>query len=187
MKRFTILFVLLVMCCGCSSAGADEPVLMQNSSIARTQATSTDQDAGGTDLTTAMTAAADAVLAAVNVRRALAGIPPLIQQAALLEVAYERSVDMAVRGYLAHVDPETGRQVAEDLLRAADFRGQVAELLFQSETPIGELSQSAVAAWFQDPDHNLILLSPDFRFVGIGMMGDGQRWIVTMILAGESP
>ena len=165
----------------------DDPAATLNSPIDGVQTRTSGPDIDGTDLQTAVTTAADALLAAVNVRRALAGTPPLIQQSTLFELADRRSVDMAVRGYLAHIDPETGRPLAEDTLREAGFRGQVAELLFQSEAPIGELSQSAVTAWFQDPDHDLILLSPEFRFAGIGIMGDGQRWIVTMIMAGESP
>lgn len=187
MRVKMLLIIFAGLCTSCAGRVAEGPAYRLTSRVEGTQLVETSQANLDTDLTSAMTTAADSILAAVNLQRALAGIPPLIQQPALVDAAYTRSIDMAVRRYLAHVDPADGSQAAEELLRANGFRGQAAELLFQTERPVSEVSQAAVDAWLQDPDHSLILLSPEFRYTGIGIMGNGERWTVTMLVAGESP
>ncbi|MFN2273407.1 MAG: CAP domain-containing protein [Anaerolineales bacterium] len=178
-NRWPIVLFLL-FCMGCSAGGSSPAV--EGTPIA-----ATGQAALSVDLTTAITQASDSILAAVNVRRALAGIPPLIQQPALVDAALERSVDMAVEDYLAHVDPADGSLEPERILRSAGFLGQAAELLNQFQGSIDDVPGATVAAWFEDDDHSLILLSPEFRYSGTGVMGDGERWIVTMILTGDIP
>ena len=172
--------LLLLVCVACAPSGG-------SSAVASSPTPPVNQATLSPDLTTAMTQAADSILAAVNVRRALVGISPLIQQPILVDAAQERSVDMAALGYLAHVNPENGRLEAEQILRSRGFLGQVAELLFQSVSPIEDIPGATVAAWFDDDDHSLILLSPEFRYTGIGVMGDGDHWIVTMIMTGDVP
>jgi len=181
------LVLFLIMAVGACSAGtAEEQSGWQEPGVGRPQVSRATQPAQAQDLTTAISTAADSILAAVNVRRAVSGISPLILQPALADVSYERSLDMAARGYLAHVDPADGSPAAEELLRAANFTGQAAELIFRTGAPVDGVSQEAVSAWFQDSDHKLVLLSQEFRYTGIGVVGDGDRWIVTMILVGEA-
>ena len=133
--------LLLLVCVACAPSGG-------SSAVASSPTPPVNQATLSPDLTTAMTQAADSILAAVNVRRALVGISPLIQQPILVDAAQERSVDMAALGYLAHVNPENGRLEAEQILRSRGFLGQVAELLFQSVSPIEDIPGATVAAWF---------------------------------------
>ncbi|MEJ2013302.1 MAG: CAP domain-containing protein [Anaerolineales bacterium] len=187
MRVKLLLITILGLCTACAGRAAEGPAYRLSSRAEGTQLVQTNQANLDTDLTSAITTAADSILAAVNLQRALAGIPPLIQQPALVDAAYTRSTDMAVRRYLGHVDPADGSQAAEELLHANGFQGRAAELLFQTERPVSEVSQAAVDAWLQDSDHSLILLSPEFRYAGIGVMGNGERWTVTMLVVGESP
>ncbi len=126
-------------------------------------------------------------MAAVNVRRALAGIPPLIQLPELTAIAGRRSVDMAAGGYLGHVDPLTGKVPVEQLLEQAGFNGQAAELLYHSQGALSLLANEVAEAWFMDSSHQLVLLSLEFRYIGIGIMGNRQGWIITAVVAGDLP
>jgi uncharacterized protein YkwD len=187
MKSGWLVLCLIVAAGACSAGPEDEKSGRQWPGVDSPAVSRTGQAAQAPDLTTATSTAADSILQAVNVRRAVAGISPLILQSTLADVSYERSLDMAARGYLAHVDPADGSPAAEELLRAANFTGQAAELIFRTGAPVDGVSQAAVSAWFQDSDHKLVLLSQEFRYTGIGVVGDGDRWIVTMLLTGETP
>jgi uncharacterized protein YkwD len=187
MKLKLLLIIFAGVCTACADAADDGRAYRLTSTALGVQPVETSQSAADTGFSSAIIKAADSILAAVNLQRALAGVPPLIQQPALVDAASERSVDMAARRYLAHVDPADGSLGAEKLLRGKGFRGQAAELLFQTEQPVSDVSQATIGAWLQDSDHSLILLSPDFRYAGIGVMGNGERWIITMLLTGERP
>jgi len=181
--KLQLFCLLAAMLCGACSNGA---VPEQGGRWSEPPTVPARAESAEPDLNAAMATTADSVLAAVNVRRALAGVPPLIQQPVLAAVAVERSIDMAAGGYVGHVDPQ-GQVPVETRLQRAGVIGQAAELLYQSTLAIDQAAPQAVAAWFQDRDHNFILLSPDFRYAGVGVMGDGERWILTLILSGEAP
>ena len=139
------------------------------------------------ELETAVTTTAEALLTSVNLHRALSGVPPLIQQAELTGIANDRAAAMATSGNMGHVDPQSGVVVVEQRLQEAGFQGQAAELLFDSLGPLSELPDLTAESWFADADHKLVLLGPEFRYAGIGVMGDGQRWIVVAVLTGDLP
>jgi uncharacterized protein YkwD len=94
---------------------------------------------------------------------------------------------MAVQGYLDHVDPEASEVRAQSILQERGYFGQAAELIFATHDPLQETATATLDAWFDDPDHKAVLLSPDFRYAGLGMMGDGDRWVVTLILVEGRP
>ena len=139
------------------------------------------------DLDAAITSTTDAMLSAINIRRALEGWPPLVRHTALTEIARNRAVDMSVHDYLSHEDPETSEIPVEESLIEMGYHGQVAELVYAANTPLDRLSEIAIADWFDDPDTRAVLLSPGFRFIGIGMMGDGTMWKVVQVLAEQGP
>jgi len=62
----------------------------------------------------ALTRHESAMLEAINAQRAIAGLPALRFEPALLPVARGRSGDMAARGYFSHTTPEG--QTVQDLL-----------------------------------------------------------------------
>jgi uncharacterized protein YkwD len=146
------------------------------------------ESVGGSDvLQAAISSSADAIMNGVNLRRAQRGLAPWLIEAALVDVAYERSVDMAVRGYLDHSDPDNGQVPVEIALFERNYSGQVAELVFATEDPLQNVAQDTLQTWFSDPDHEVVLLSSIFRYTGLGLMGDGSRWIVTLIAVEERP
>lgn len=129
----------------------------------------------------------DALLSAINIRRALEGWPPLIRQAALTEIANNRAIDMSVRAYLSHEDPETMEILVESMLIDKGYHGQVAELVYAASESLDHMSEIAIDEWFDDPDTRSVLLSPGFHFIGIGLMGDGTTWKIVQVLAEHGP
>ena len=139
------------------------------------------------DLDAAISSTTDALLSAINIRRALEGWPPFVGQAALTEIANRRAIDMSVYAYLSHEDPETAEILVENMLIEMGYSGQVAELVYAANEPLDRLGEIAIEAWFNDPDTRSVLLSPGFRFIGIGMMGDGTTWKIVQVLAEHGP
>jgi len=139
------------------------------------------------DLDTAISSTTDALLSAINVRRALDGWPPLVRQAALTEIANNRAIDMSVHAYLSHEDPKTAEILVENMLIEVGYHGQVAELVYAANEPLDRLGEIAIDEWFDDPDTRAVLLSPGFLYIGIGMMGDGTTWKIVQVLAEHGP
>ena len=139
------------------------------------------------DLNTAISSTTDALLSAINVRRALEGWPPLVRQTALTEIANNRAIDMAVHTYLSHEDPETMEILIESMLIDKGYHGRVAELVYGANEPLDRLGEIAIDEWFDDPDTRSVLLNPVFHFIGIGMMGDGTTWKIVQVLAEHAP
>ena len=138
-------------------------------------------------LQTAISTSVDAIVNGINLRRTQQGLTPWVMDPALVDLAYERSVDMAVHDYLDHVAPGGAQVLAETGLGDRGFSGRGAELILGSDTLLEEVASTTLEIWFDDIDHRAILLSPDFRFAGVGMMGDGEQWIVTLICAQTRP
>lgn len=144
--------------------------------------------AGGSDvLQAAISTSADAIINGINLRRAQDGLLPWVVEADLVNFAYERAVDMAVRGYLDHVEPGESQVLAETALHEQGFYGQAAELVFATQGALQDVASITLDAWFEDIDHRAVLLSPDFRYAGLGLMGDGTRWVVTLMLVEGRP
>lgn len=161
------------------SSDSDERVDSETPSIERPTLTG--------DLDGAISSTTDALLSAINLRRALDGWPPLVGQAALIEIANNRAIDMSVHAYLSHEDPETAEILVENMLIEMGYHGKVAELVYAANEPLDRLGAIAIEEWFDDPDTHSVLLSPGFRFIGIGMRGDGTTWKIVQVLAEHGP
>jgi uncharacterized protein YkwD len=139
------------------------------------------------DLDAAISSTTDALLSAINVRRAQEGWPALVRQIALTEIANNRAIDMAVHTYLSHKDPETAEILVESMLIDLGYYGRVAELVYAANEPLDRLGQVAIDEWFDDPGTRSVLLNPGFHFIGIGMMGDGTTWKIVQVLTEHTP
>jgi len=139
------------------------------------------------DLQLALLAASEHLMSVVNARRAESGALPLLPYPALSDLAFERATDMGVRGYLGHVDPQTGENLLETRLAEQGFTGPAAELLYETPSPLQDVADQALETWWQDPAHRTLLMEPAFRFAGVGLMGDGSEWRVVIILTVKAP
>ena len=131
-----------------------------------------------------------AVVRAVNLVRADAGLRPLRTSPSLRTAARGHSRAMLERGFFSH-DSADGTQFSERIRRHYTNRGwrtwSVGEALLASQgstvTP-----DAVVAAWLESPPHRAIIMSPTWRDAGIGVLyapeaplefGDTETVVVT--------
>jgi uncharacterized protein YkwD len=192
-RRLAPVVLLLLSSCGgeveFSNAAGNvpqdpDPVQVQGSPSADP---ALEENVGSDVLQAAISTSADAILSGINLRRVQEGLLPWQVDSPLVEAAYERSVDMAIRGYYDHTAPGEGEVEVLASLQAGSYFGQAAELVFVTQEPLQEVSRATLQAWFNDANHEAVLMSPAFRYVGLGLMGDGSQWIVTMILVEGRP
>jgi uncharacterized protein YkwD len=115
------------------------------------------------------------------------GVPALVSDPLLQHVAFLRSEDMAVRGYFAHEDPADGSLPASILLDQAGFRGLLTEVIFATDSPLGQVAEAALESWADSPNHRAVLLNADLHLFGAGLMGDATWWKVTVVFAEQGP
>ena len=133
----------------------------------------------------AMTEREAALLAAVNARRAAAGLNTLRFEPALVPVARARSNDMAGRNYFSHTTPEGG--TVQDLVRAAGLRYTWAnEILARNNYPDGQSVEVSISAFMQSDNHRGHILSPVYHRAAVGeaRTPDGMHYF-TVMLASE--
>lgn len=101
-----------------------------------------------------------AVLDNINAYRAAAGVAPLTVDSNLSAIAYQRTCDMIVDGYISHNGYQTSEIVAQNYPSAQDV----------------------VYGWATSPDHYAAMTSPNFTICGIGCSFEetgGAYWCVT--------
>jgi uncharacterized protein YkwD len=109
----------------------------------------------------------DALLRAINAARGAQHLPPLRPEPHLGLAARRYSRVLARTSQLTH--NALGEDVAQRLA-AAGFRGS----RFGENLAVGMTAAQTVAAWLASPPHRAILLSPQFRRVGLGV--SAGRW-----------
>ena len=139
------------------------------------------------DLEASIDTSTTSILQAINVRRAEAAAPALISHPVLDELASLRAADLTTRGYLTHEDPSSGDTIVEHSLAELNYSGPAGELLFAAQDPLDSVPEKVIAAWFDDPMHKALLLEPTFRYCGIGLMGDGESWKISLVLTVALP
>jgi uncharacterized protein YkwD len=121
-----------------------------------------------------------AVRCEINTIRVQSGLKPMGTTRPLRVAAIRHSQDLVRRHYFAHVSP-SGQTVSDRARRA----GYVGERLGENiGWGSGSLATPAaiVQAWMNSPPHRRIILTPDFRDVGVGIAqgapsgGDGATY-----------
>lgn len=109
----------------------------------------------------------EVMLRLVNQERALAGLPALIPDERIRDVARSHSEEMFRLAYFAHESPLTGTPF--DRLRRANVRfGAAGENL--AYAPSVEVAHRGL---MNSPEHRRNILAPEFRRIGIGVMRSG--------------
>lgn len=130
---------------------------------------------------------AQAIAEAINSLRTATGVEPLVMDDGLTHIAFARSADMVVRGYLSHEDPVDGSNLPYRLLTDAGYGGMLGENVFASQADLESLVDEAVEAWLRSPAHRATAMDPSFHFTGVGVLSDGEWWKVTQLFAEQSP
>ncbi|HEY3766261.1 MAG TPA: CAP domain-containing protein [Gaiellales bacterium] len=109
------------------------------------------------------------LLQAINRVRRTHGLRPVEASPRLHEAARRHSADMLARDYFAHTSP-TGSTLLERILHSGfltEGYWEAGETLAWGTGSYGT-PNGVVKAWLASPEHRAIVLSPIFRFVGIG-------------------
>lgn len=109
------------------------------------------------------TAAEQTAFKLLNADRAHAGLPPLVWDEALANVARGHSVDMMTHDFFGHVSPTTGS--AQDRVRRAGIDAQLLLENVARAFTAGESERGLMSS----PGHRANILNPDVTHVGIGV------------------
>ena len=121
--------------------------------------------------------AAAATSCLVNAERTQRGLPALRRDRDLADAARGHSADMVRRDYFAHTSP-TG-ETFKDRVRAAGYGEPGAGWRAGENLGWGTGPRAApeelVKAWLESPGHRRILLSSQYRELGIGVAGGAPK------------
>lgn len=119
--------------------------------------------------------AESALFAMMSDERRAAGVPRLIRDATLDELARQKALDMAQHGYFSHVSPRLG--TVYDQLHGVDKNYKWA-----GENIARALSAATAHRGLMDsPDHRANILSSAYTHVGVGVVDHGGKKYVAQI------
>ena len=108
------------------------------------------------------------MLRLVNEERALEGLPELVIDETLRDIARQYSVDMLQRGYMGHIDPEGNSPF--DRMRD----GGVRFITAGENLALAQTVSIAHKGLMDSPGHRANILSPHYSRVGIGAARGGR-------------
>jgi uncharacterized protein YkwD len=145
--------------------------------------TSTNQ---GNDVSTAVKPTAElndyenAVAAMINDYRVSSGLNAIAYEPTLTYIAKFRSQDLMDRNYWSHYTPE-GTTVF-NLFRANGVKYKIGGENLGQATPADVGSPEAfMNAWKNSPSHNANMLRQGYNYIGVGMVENGDRIVVTTV------
>jgi uncharacterized protein YkwD len=107
------------------------------------------------------------MLAAVNNQRVAAGLPPLIPSGSLVAVGRARAANMVNLGYFGHYSPD-GSNVFSTLAAYGVGYTWAGENLARNNYDAGSAVGVAIADLMASGSHAANILSPSFRYIGVG-------------------
>ena len=122
----------------------------------------------------------NAVAALINSYRTSSGLNAIAYEPTLTDIAKLRSTDLMDRGYFSHYTPE-GTTVF-DLMAANGITSKVRGENLGQAMPAGIGSPEAfLGAWQNSPSHNANMLRAGYNYIGVGMVDNGDRIVVTTV------
>jgi uncharacterized protein YkwD len=119
----------------------------------------------------------------INVVRRESGLPAVVADAALDELALERSADMAARRYFSHTTPD-GLNIFDLMNRRGLSYGTAGENLAWNTSNAPDPSALAVRNFLNSPPHRDNLLRAAYTHVGIGVASDTDKTYFTVVFKG---
>ena len=122
----------------------------------------------------------NAVAALINSYRVASGLNAIAYEPTLTYIAKLRSADLMDRNYFSHYTPE-GTTVF-DLLKANGITSRLRGENLGQAMPAGIGSPEAfLNAWQNSPSHNANMLRAGYNYIGVGMVDNGDRIVVTTV------
>ncbi len=126
-----------------------------------------------TTTTRTLSALETSLLTRITAVRKAAGLPALTLDNRLIDLARDRSADMANRQYFDHYTPE-GRTFLDMMRqRLIPFR-MAGEIIAQNNYPSAQTAEQAFQAFMGSTEHHKIIMMGNWRTVGLGQGVDGN-------------
>jgi len=122
------------------------------------------------------------VAALINNYRVSNGLEPLAFDSTLIDVAKQRSSDMLDRNYFSHYTPE-GTNVFNVLKGAGYSYRYAGENLAQCQPASIGSADAFLNAWINSASHNQNMLRAQYTKIGVGMVENGSRRVVTTVFS----
>ena len=138
------------------------------------------QSTTGTTNTTPTTGTLSAfeqkVVDLTNQERAKNGLPALKVDINLSKMAHEKARDMSANNYFSHTSPTYGSPF--DMMKkfgiTYNYAGE--NIAKGQQTP-----QEVVNAWMNSEGHRKNILSPNYNYIGVGYVAQGNYWVQEFI------
>lgn len=124
-----------------------------------------------TQTTSALSAYEQKVVDLTNQERAKNGLPALKIDSALSKMAHEKSRDMSANGYFSHTSPTYGSPF--DMMKKYGITYHYAgeNIAMGQQTP-----EEVVKAWMNSQGHRENILNPNYNYIGVGYVSQGNYW-----------
>ncbi|MEH7304449.1 CAP domain-containing protein [Neobacillus drentensis] len=124
-----------------------------------------------TKTTTALSAYEQKVVDLTNQERAKNGLPALKVDVTLSKMAHEKSRDMSANGYFSHTSPTYGSPFDMMKKYGITYRYAGENIAMGQQTP-----EEVVKAWMNSEGHRKNILSPNYNYIGVGYVSQGNYW-----------
>lgn len=124
-----------------------------------------------TQTTSALSAYEQKVVDLTNQERAKNGLSALKIDTTLSKMAHEKSRDMSANGYFSHTSPTYGSPF--DMMKKYGITYHYAgeNIAMGQQTP-----EEVVKAWMNSQGHRENILNPNYNYIGVGYVSQGNYW-----------
>jgi uncharacterized YkwD family protein len=111
-----------------------------------------------------------------NQERAKNGLPALKVDTTLSKMAHEKARDMSANNYFSHTSPTYGSPF--DMMKKYGITYQYAgeNIAKGQQSP-----QDVVNAWMNSEGHRQNILNPNYNYIGVGYVAQGNYWVQDFI------
>ncbi|WP_374121058.1 CAP domain-containing protein [Neobacillus sp. PS2-9] len=106
-----------------------------------------------------------------NQERAKNGLSALKVDVSLSKMARDKSQDMSTNHYFSHTSPTYGSPFDMMKKYGITYRYAGENIAMGQRTP-----EEVVTAWMNSEGHRKNILSPNFTYIGVGYVADGNYW-----------
>jgi uncharacterized YkwD family protein len=124
-----------------------------------------------TQTTSSLSAYEQKVVDLTNQERAKNGLAALKVDVTLSKMAHEKSRDMSANGYFSHTSPTYGSPFDMMKKYGITYRYAGENIAMGQRTP-----EEVVKAWMNSEGHRKNILSPNYNYIGVGYVSQGNYW-----------
>jgi uncharacterized YkwD family protein len=124
-----------------------------------------------TPTTSSLSAYEQKVVDLTNQERAKNGLTALKVDTTLSKMAHEKSRDMSANSYFSHTSPTYGSPFDMMKKYGITYRYAGENIAMGQQTP-----EEVVKAWMNSEGHRKNILSPNYNYIGVGYVEQGNYW-----------